>query len=40
MDEFEMAFFYGDFSQLHDLAREVLSENLEGADMPAEIHAD
>lgn len=26
MDEFEMAFFYGDFSQLHELARQVLSE--------------
>jgi hypothetical protein len=34
MNEFEMAFFYGDFSMLHELAREVLSEMSEDTDTP------
>jgi hypothetical protein len=29
MTEIEAAFFYGDFSNLHELIREMLSENLE-----------
>lgn len=29
MDEIEAAFFYGDFSSLHELMREMLSENVE-----------
>jgi hypothetical protein len=36
MDEFEMAFFYGDFSQLHELARQVLSENCKDTSTPEE----
>lgn len=27
MDEFEAAFFYGDFSVLHELMQKLLSEN-------------
>lgn len=34
MTEFEAAFFYGDFSHLHELIREMLSENLEGTSIP------
>lgn len=30
MDEFEAAFFYGDFSVLRKLMRELLSENHQG----------
>ena len=27
MDEFEAAFFYGDYTELRDLMQEILSEN-------------
>jgi len=34
MTEIEAAFFYGDFSNLHELIREMLSENPEGMTIP------
>lgn len=34
MTEFEAAFFYGDFSQLHSLIREMLSENVDSTSIP------
>jgi hypothetical protein len=34
MTELEAAFFYGDFSQLHEVIRELLSENLESTSIP------
>jgi len=34
MTEFEAAFFYGDFSSLHELIQEMLSENLESTGIP------
>ena len=32
MDEFEAAFFYGDFSVLRELMREILDENVDNPD--------
>ncbi len=37
MTEFEAAFFYGDFSSLRELARAILSENVEDTDTQEEI---
>ena len=34
MTELEAAFFYGDFSQLHEVIRELLSENPQGTSIP------
>ena len=34
MTEIEAAFFYGDFSELHEVIRELLSENTQGMSIP------